>query len=205
MGLDIEQQLAVWSTTLNYKKAEGQKAWLVVHGEGEPTGRGEGFSFLKTNMKSYFLRKGETEEDRRGEWSGSSMLSERCDVLMLDTERMAGTDQLKISNAREQGIYDEEKRKVWNLQAKALSDPNPPELDPDQKLDLPQATPSGFAPKYIGRSNTSRGFSRGHSVSATPGPHSPREGSPAYSVDGESAYTGNANANRVLRITRVVS
>ena len=64
-GLDIEQQLAVWSTTLNYKKAEGQKAWLVVHGEGEPTGRGEGFSFLRTNMKSYFLRKGETEAGRR--------------------------------------------------------------------------------------------------------------------------------------------
>lgn len=74
MGLDIEQQLAVWSTTLNYKKAEGQKAWLVVHGEGEPTGRGEGFSFLKTNMKSYFLRKGETEEDRRGEWNERSSI-----------------------------------------------------------------------------------------------------------------------------------
>ena len=64
-GLDIEQQLAVWSTTLNYKRAEGQKAWLVVHGPGEPTGRGEGFSFLRTNMKSYFLRKGETEQGRR--------------------------------------------------------------------------------------------------------------------------------------------
>jgi len=136
--------------------------------------------------------------------SGTSVRAYR-DALIPDSERMAGTDQMKISNAREQAIYDEEKRKVWNLQAKALSDPNPPELEPDLKLDLPQATPSGFAPKYIGRSNTSRGFSRGHSVSATPGPHSPREGSPAYSVDGESTYTGNANANRVLRITRVVS
>ena len=63
--LDIEQQLAVWSTTLNYKRAEAQKAWLVVHGDGDPTGRGEGFSFLRTNMKSYFLRKGETEVGRR--------------------------------------------------------------------------------------------------------------------------------------------
>ncbi len=64
-ALDIEQQLAVWSTTLNYKKAEAQKAWLIVHGEGDPTGRGEGFSFLKTNMKGYFLRKGETDQGRR--------------------------------------------------------------------------------------------------------------------------------------------
>ena len=63
--LDIEQQLAVWSTTSNYKKAESQKAWVAVHGEGDPTGRGEGFSFLRSSMKEYFLRKGETEQGRR--------------------------------------------------------------------------------------------------------------------------------------------
>jgi hypothetical protein len=65
--LDIEQQLAVWSTTKNYKLAEAAKAWLLLHGEGDPTGRGEGFSFLRTNMKNYFLRKGETEAGRRRE------------------------------------------------------------------------------------------------------------------------------------------
>lgn len=64
-GLDIEQRLAVWSTTHNYKLAEAQKAWLMVHGDGDPTGRGEGFSFLRANMKNYFLRKGETEQGRR--------------------------------------------------------------------------------------------------------------------------------------------
>lgn len=63
--LDIEQQLAVWSTTKNYKLAEAAKAWMLLHGEGDPTGRGEGFSFLRTNMKNYFLRKGETEAGRR--------------------------------------------------------------------------------------------------------------------------------------------
>ena len=66
-GLDIEQQLAVWSTTLNYKRAESQKAWVAVHGEGDPTGRGEGFSFLRSNMKGYFLRRGETEQGQRRE------------------------------------------------------------------------------------------------------------------------------------------
>lgn len=65
--LDIEQQLAVWSTTKNYKLAEAAKAWLLLHGEGDPTGRGEGFSFLRTNMKNYFLRKGETDAGRRCE------------------------------------------------------------------------------------------------------------------------------------------
>ena len=66
-GLDVEQQLAVWSTSLNYKRAEAQKAWLTIHGPGDPTGRGEGFSFLTTNMKGYFLRRGETDEGRRSE------------------------------------------------------------------------------------------------------------------------------------------
>jgi hypothetical protein len=64
-GLDIEQQLAVWTTTTNYKQAESGKAWLVLHGEGDPTGRGEGYSFLKTSMKGFFLRRGETEADRK--------------------------------------------------------------------------------------------------------------------------------------------
>jgi len=74
-GLDIEQLLAVWSTTLNYQKAAAAKAWLILHGEGDPTGRGEGFSFLKTNMKSYFLRKGETEQSRKSKWSLTNALA----------------------------------------------------------------------------------------------------------------------------------
>lgn len=75
-GLDIEQKLAVWSTTLNYKKAEQQKAWLILHGEGDPTGRGEGWNFLTTNMKGYFLRQGETEQGRRRELN--LLYLERC-------------------------------------------------------------------------------------------------------------------------------
>jgi len=82
--LDIEQQLAVWSTTKNYKLAEAAKAWLLLHGEGDPTGRGEGFSFLRTNMKNYFLRKGETEAGRRRE--------SHVAVLVLSTD-----DQSRVS------------------------------------------------------------------------------------------------------------
>ena len=76
-GLDVEQQLAVWHTTMNYKRAEQQKAWIMVHGEGDPTGRGEGFSFLRLNMKGYFLRKGETEQGRRRE-SPRVQLGDAC-------------------------------------------------------------------------------------------------------------------------------
>ncbi|ORY20963.1 hypothetical protein BCR39DRAFT_554452 [Naematelia encephala] len=186
-GLDIEQQLAVWSTTLNYKRAEAQKAWLVVHGDGDPTGRGEGFSFLKTNMKGYFLRRGETEQGRR-----------------LEMEQKAGGNPVKISNAEQQRIYEEEKRRVWDLQAKALANPNPPELLPEDEIQPVTATPAGLGPRFV-RSDSRRALSRGGSMAA-PWTESPRDGSPGgWSQDGESTFTGNnASVGKVLRITRII-
>ncbi|WWC99494.1 hypothetical protein V866_006397 [Kwoniella sp. B9012] len=192
-GLDIEQQLAVWSTTHNYKLAEAQKAWLVVHGEGDPTGRGEGFSFLRANMKNYFLRKGETEQGRR-----------------LEAEAKAGGAVVKISNAEQNRIYEEEKRKVWDLQWNSLSNPNPPEINPDEDDDPNRqhpfvSTPAGLGPRF-NRADSRRAFSRGNSMANTPMyADSPREMSPAMSMDGESTYTGaNPTAGKVLRIKRRV-
>ncbi|WWC66567.1 uncharacterized protein I206_100470 [Kwoniella pini CBS 10737] len=190
-GLDIEQQLAVWSTTHNYKLAEAQKAWLIVHGEGDPTGRGEGFSFLRTNMKNYFLRKGETEQGRR-----------------LEAEAKAGGAVVKISNAEQNRIYEEEKRKVWDLQWNSLSNPTPPEIedeDGDQFGRLNVSTPAGLGPRF-NRADSRRAFSRGNSMAHTPMyADSPREMSPAMSLDGESAYTGaNPTAGKVLRIKRKI-
>ncbi|OWZ55034.1 transcription initiation factor TFIID subunit 1 [Cryptococcus neoformans c45] len=191
-GLDIEQRLAVWSTTHNYKLAEAQKAWLMVHGEGDPTGRGEGFSFLRANMKNYFLRKGETEQGRR-----------------LEAEARAGGNPVKISNAEQNRIYEEEKRKVWDLQASALSNPIPPVLTVAEEEAARNAQPPvmpGLAPK-IHRGDSRRAFSRGTSMAATPrGFDSPRDRSPSvFSMDGgESHYSGNPLAGKVLRIKRMV-
>jgi len=69
--LDIEQQLAPWITTKNFINANANKAMLKLHGEGDPTGRGEAFSFLRTSMKDIFLRSGETMEERLGAFSVS--------------------------------------------------------------------------------------------------------------------------------------
>lgn len=185
-GLDVEQRLAVWATTLNYKKAEAQKAWLQVHGDGDPTGRGEGFSFLKTNMKNYFLRKGETEDQRR-----------------MEAEAKAGGGPVKISNAEQNRIYEEEKRKVWDLQAKALSDPKPPQLDVPDAETGEVVNVQAMGPRF--QRPEPRQFSRAGSFAATP-MESDYPGSPsAYSMDGESQFTGNERgANKVLRINRVV-
>ncbi|WVQ71168.1 hypothetical protein IAR50_000693 [Cryptococcus sp. DSM 104548] len=197
-SLDIEQRLAVWSTTHNYKLAEAQKAWLMVHGEGEPTGRGEGFSFLRANMKNYFLRKGETEQGRR-----------------LEAEAKAGGNTVKISNAEQNRIYEEEKRKVWDYQAAALSNPVPPNITFEEEeahriASIPLMP--GLAPKVVrGRDSTSRAFSRGASMANTPrdfGSPRDRTRSPStFSMDGaeESSHAGgNPWMGKVLRIKRMV-
>ncbi|KAI9143607.1 hypothetical protein BKA69DRAFT_1060407 [Paraphysoderma sedebokerense] len=62
--LSVEQQLAPWMTSRHFLMASQGKAMVEVHGAGDPTGRGEGFSFVKRSMKGMFLRAGETEEDR---------------------------------------------------------------------------------------------------------------------------------------------
>lgn len=74
--LDIEQQLAPWITTKNFIHANANKAMLKLHGEGDPTGRGEAFSFLRVSMKDIFLRAGETMEERLGKRIFS--VSQRC-------------------------------------------------------------------------------------------------------------------------------
>lgn len=64
--MDIEQLLAPWIVTKNFLQASQSKAMLKLHGEGDPSGRGEGFSFLRVSMKDIFLREGETMEERQG-------------------------------------------------------------------------------------------------------------------------------------------
>jgi hypothetical protein len=63
----------------------------------------------------------------------------------------------------------------------------------------------GMNPR-LGRSESRRAMSRGHSLAATPFGESPREMSPSqYSMDGESQFTGNPYGGKVLRIKRMVS
>jgi hypothetical protein len=68
--MDSEQKLAPWIMTKTYLHSQRDKAWVQLYGEGDPTGRGEGFSFIKVSMKDIFLREGETAEDRKGAFDG---------------------------------------------------------------------------------------------------------------------------------------
>lgn len=60
--LDVEQQLAPWTTTKNFMLASQNKAMLALNGEGDPTGRGEGISMLRISMKGIFVPAGVDRE-----------------------------------------------------------------------------------------------------------------------------------------------
>lgn len=115
---------------------------------------------------------------------------------------------VKISNVEQNKIYEEEKRRVWDLQWSALSNPVPPVLSTqDEDHDRVASTPVGLGPRFGGRSDSKRSYSRGNSMAATPiyGRNSRERSSSAFSGDGESTYTGNPNTGKVMRIKRVVS
>jgi transcription initiation factor TFIID subunit 1 len=155
-------------------------------------------------MKNYFLRKGETEQGRRREcFSNCGGRLDGTDPGSVEAEAKANGNPVKISNAEQNRIYEEEKRRVWDLQSAALSNPTAPDLAFEDEERV-ASTPAGLGPRFA-RSDSRRAFSRGNSLAATPAyAESPREFSP-MSMDGESSYTGNPVANKVLRIKRVVS
>ncbi|KAK5708802.1 hypothetical protein LTR17_020345 [Elasticomyces elasticus] len=100
---NIEQQLAPWQTTKAFIQATQGKAMLKLHGDGDPTGRGEGFSFVKTSMKGGFQAKGESVED----------------TLAAKKRRDNGGHTYNV--AKQQKAYDDYIRNIWEKQKMALS------------------------------------------------------------------------------------
>jgi hypothetical protein len=99
----IDQQLAPWQTTKNFINAGQGKAMLQLHGEGDPTGRGEAFSFVKTSMKGGFKAVGESIEDR------------------LDEKRRKELGGHSYNVAKQQQAYEMAIRRIWDAQARSLS------------------------------------------------------------------------------------
>ncbi|PIA19709.1 hypothetical protein COEREDRAFT_79000 [Coemansia reversa NRRL 1564] len=107
-GLSIEELLATWNLTRNFINATQGKAMLKLHGEGDPTGKGEGFSFVRVSMKDIFLRAGESVEEKLAEIEARPKSAHRYNV------------------AEQQQIYKEEITCTWNKQFRALTRPDPP-------------------------------------------------------------------------------
>ncbi|AMD21961.1 HFR106Cp [Eremothecium sinecaudum] len=106
---NLEENLIPWVATKNFLNATQMRAMIQIHGAGDPTGCGEGFSFLKTSMKGGFTKSGEGEQQ----------------------PQVTGGHSYNV--AQQQKAYEEEISKTWYKQAKSLGIQNPFEEldDPD--------------------------------------------------------------------------
>ncbi|KAF5385168.1 hypothetical protein D9615_001340 [Tricholomella constricta] len=109
-NLSVEQQLAPWITTKNFLFATQAKAMLRLHGDGDPSGRGEAFSFIRISMKDIFVKAGEDYEQKMAEAENRPKSAHRYNV------------------AEQQLIYKSEIERIWKAQFDSLSRKDEPQL-----------------------------------------------------------------------------
>lgn len=133
-GQAIEQELAPWKTSKNFLNAFQGKAMLTLHGDGDPSGRGEAFSFLKTSMKGGFKAIGE---------SAMSKMEEKKEL---------GGHSYNV--ARQQRSYEESIRRIWDTQKASLSSAvEHSDIEIDDDVDGPDEDgPSNASPRQPSRS-----------------------------------------------------
>lgn len=100
---NLDQQLTPWHTTKNFLVSCKGGAMLEVHGEGDPSGRGEALSMIRTSMKGGFRAIGQSIEDR------------------LNNQKQKDQGGHKYNVARQNQEYAGAIRRVWEAQARALS------------------------------------------------------------------------------------
>ncbi|KAE8147327.1 hypothetical protein BDV25DRAFT_35575 [Aspergillus avenaceus] len=132
-GESFEQQMAPWKASRNFINASQGKAMLKLHGEGDPTGRGEGFNFIKTSMKGGFKAVGESVEDK------------------LDAQRLKELGGHSYNVARQQKSYETSIRRIWDAQKASLSSTvehsdDESDMDHDVEEEFNKPTPRSEAP-----------------------------------------------------------
>lgn len=197
-NLSIEQQLAPWITTKNFLFATQAKAMLRLHGEGDPTGRGEAFSFIRISMKDIFVKAGEDYEQKMGNLL-TEFLILRSIFTFCNTAEAENRPKSahRYNVAEQQLIYKSEIERIWKAQFDSLSRKDEPRLLPeDENKDVVKKPPQRPATQpYISAilpmpgagpsARSSPAFSRGSSLE--------REGS-----------VGPEGSRKVLRIKRLV-
>ncbi|KAL3233385.1 Transcription initiation factor TFIID subunit 1 [Nakaseomyces bracarensis] len=113
----LEENLTPWNASKNFINATQLRAMIQIHGSGDPTGCGEGFSFLKTSMKGGFLK------------STTSLTS-----LNNATKKNGSSSGYSYNVAQQQKVYEDEITRTWYTHTKSLSISNPFEeiSDPDE-------------------------------------------------------------------------
>ena len=112
-GMSLPEQLTPWNISKNFINAIQGKAMLQLNGAGDPTGRGEGFSLLRTSMKGGFISEFSAEDEKK-----------------------LGGHTYNV--ALQQKAYDEEIGRIWYAQQRALSLNDPKRLPDANKPPKPQ-------------------------------------------------------------------
>lgn len=134
-GQSVEQQLAPWYTSRNFLNATQSKAMLKLYGEGDPSGRGEAFSFIKTSMKGGFKVPGESVEER------------------LDAKKLKELGGHSYNVSQQQKIYDESIRRIWEAQKRSLTnatEQSETELEDDESEAVEESNVDLRTPKSEG-------------------------------------------------------
>ena len=173
-GSSVEQMLAPWKTTKNFLHATQGKAMLKLHGEGDPSGRGEAFSFIRTSMKGGFKAVGESVEEK------------------MDKARLKELGGHSYNVAKQQQAYEKAIEQIWKSQHKSLSN-----TEEHQDLDLEDANRDEQMEDLFEEGKTPR------SEAVTPAPWGGTNFDDE-TMSQFSRMSASSQRNKFLRITRQV-
>lgn len=122
---DMAHKLSPWNTTKNFIQATQGKAMLQIHGEGDPSRKGEAISFLRTSMKGGFLKNVENSS------GGTPTPQPQLGGAPVSNGQ---TVTHSYNVAQQQKLYDDEISKVWYKQRANLSKPSSKAV-PHQRTD----------------------------------------------------------------------
>lgn len=100
-------KLAPWEITKNFIEASAGKAMVALHGEGDPTGHGLGFSFIKTSMKGGYIN------------AVQGPLATSADAIERERKANGGHS---YNVKKQQDMYNAAIRQIWERQSATLSD-----------------------------------------------------------------------------------
>lgn len=190
-NLSIEQQLAPWITTKNFLLATQAKAMLRLHGEGDPSGRGEAFSFIRISMKEIFVKAGEDYEQKMAEAENRPKSAHRYNV------------------AEQQVIYKSEIERIWKAQFDSLSRKDEPPLTAeDIRADGEATRRQQQAQQQMQQQQQQNSMAYGYFPGLGGPSQMPMSPAPAQSrmnsVEREGSIGPDGSSRRVLRIKRLV-
>ncbi|KAG0669546.1 hypothetical protein C6P45_003617 [Maudiozyma exigua] len=129
--LELEENLLPWNSTKNFLSATQMRAMVQINGPGDPTGCGEGFSFLKASMKGGHAKGSNNTKGPANDKAGNNSKNNKNAKSGGNTK---GPGRKSGGNAgpghgpggmTQQRMYEREISKTWYTHAKSLSVNNP--------------------------------------------------------------------------------